>query len=491
MSFRATIMSAASAGVSLLLCFILVMSCTGRAYCAPHDDDIFWSDCFVGNGLSSNAQVIKIDGDSVYVGGQFLYAGGLEVHWIARWDGAAWHAMGPGFNGGTVGAVYAIETHGGYVYAGGNFEKAGEDRVDNIARWDGSNWSKIGHGIDGTVYAMIVFGGDLYVGGNFTEVDNDPSIQKLARWDGADWHPVAEITGGTYPSIMSMATDGTNLYIGGTFTAVDSVDCLNIAMWDGMEWHPLGGGLQYGNMASPPKVKGLTIKGDELYAAGEFLKEGGTSNYLYHVAMWDGLAWSSLGGLDWVGGSEWDLPWAEDIACTDSLVYVGGCFNRAGGEEISWLAQWNGSEWLPLGSGVNNIVAGLAVKENDLYVGGFFGLAGGKDSDCIALWTKQSVAGPVTIPPQPFVLEQNRPNPFSRTTEITYDLAASCRVRLDVYNVLGQRVATLVNGDQESGDKTVYWNGTNERGLAVSGGVYFYRLKVGRFHQIKKMTLIK
>ena len=88
--------------------------------------------------------------------------------------------------------------------------------------------------------------------------------------------------------------------------------------------------------------------------------------------------------------------------------------------------------------------------------------------------------------PTSFALEQNYPNPFNPTTVITYALPEQSFVRLTVYNVLGQEVATLVNELQNVGNKSVEFNGNN-----FPSGIYFYKVTARTFSQVKKMILLK
>ena len=92
--------------------------------------------------------------------------------------------------------------------------------------------------------------------------------------------------------------------------------------------------------------------------------------------------------------------------------------------------------------------------------------------------------------PERFSLGQNYPNPFNPSTIIPYQLAASSAVRLEVFNLLGQHIATLVDGERPAGFHTATWHATDAAGRAVGAGVYLYRMTVGVKHQTGRMVLI-
>ena len=89
------------------------------------------------------------------------------------------------------------------------------------------------------------------------------------------------------------------------------------------------------------------------------------------------------------------------------------------------------------------------------------------------------------------VLFNSFPNPANPSTEIAYLLPFECDVRLVIYNVLGQKVRTLVDACQEAGYQSVRWDGKNENGEEVSSGVYLYTITVGSSSQTKKMLLLR
>jgi hypothetical protein len=88
--------------------------------------------------------------------------------------------------------------------------------------------------------------------------------------------------------------------------------------------------------------------------------------------------------------------------------------------------------------------------------------------------------------PSEFALLSNYPNPFNARTVINYQLPVNSGVKLEVYNLLGSKVVTLVNGEQEAGYKSVTWDASE-----VSSGIYFYKLTAGDFTEVKRMTLLR
>jgi hypothetical protein len=94
--------------------------------------------------------------------------------------------------------------------------------------------------------------------------------------------------------------------------------------------------------------------------------------------------------------------------------------------------------------------------------------------------------------PENFALGNNYPNPFNPETTLKYQLPEAADVKLEIYNVVGQVVRTLVADHQNAGRYVVQWDASNDNGQPLSSGMYFYRLQAGgEFQQVKKMLLLK
>ncbi len=97
---------------------------------------------------------------------------------------------------------------------------------------------------------------------------------------------------------------------------------------------------------------------------------------------------------------------------------------------------------------------------------------------------------PTEIPTH-FALLQNHPNPFNPATTIRYNVPQSTHVVLSVYNLVGERIITLVNQVQAAGTHAITWDGSDAQGQALSSGIYLYKIEAGTFAQTRKLTLVK
>ncbi|MGD0037470.1 MAG: S8 family serine peptidase, partial [Bacteroidota bacterium] len=101
------------------------------------------------------------------------------------------------------------------------------------------------------------------------------------------------------------------------------------------------------------------------------------------------------------------------------------------------------------------------------------------------------VEGLLALQPQEYRLNQNYPNPFNPTTNIEYSIPLKGVVKLRIFDILGRSIATLVDEVQDAGVYHTTWTGKTNNGVAISSGVYFYRLESGSFSKTERMLLLK
>jgi hypothetical protein len=102
-----------------------------------------------------------------------------------------------------------------------------------------------------------------------------------------------------------------------------------------------------------------------------------------------------------------------------------------------------------------------------------------------------SVEDDVSNLPEQFILENNYPNPFNPETNISFTVPNNGNINLTVYNVMGQKVYTIVDGYTRAGNHSVKWNGLDQNSNEVSSGIYFYSLKSDAGSITKTMVLMK
>jgi len=259
--------------------------------------------------------------------------------------------------------VNAVAIGGNNIYAGGNFQAAGGVKASFVAQWDGVHWSSLATGLNGAVFAIAMSGTNVYVGGAFTSA-GETNANHIACWDGSQWRPLGQ---GMPESVFSLAISGTNLYAGGPFTTAGGIPANHVAKWDGSHWTALAGGL-----GGP--VIALAVDGSALYAGGINFGNG-------NMQQWNGAQWTSLGTINGT---------VRAIAASSGLVYAGGDFTTINALQVNGIAEWTGSKWLALGTGVSDpvlpYVRSLAMDGTNVYAGGTFSRAGGTNADRIARW---------------------------------------------------------------------------------------------------------
>lgn len=189
------------------------------------------------------------DGPELIVsGGFFILTKDGWTEYIARWNGAAWHAMGDGLISVAHDYQLFVDGSGEKLFAAGGFGFFdGTTFEGGFGQWDGSNWSAVSGSTNGSGNALAVFddgsGPALYVGGNFSRAGSQ-QISRLARWDGTQWGDVGGGVNNLGVSALAVFDDGSGpaLYVGGEFTQAGGIAASNIAKWDGASWSALGGG---------------------------------------------------------------------------------------------------------------------------------------------------------------------------------------------------------------------------------------------------------
>lgn len=335
-------------------------------------DDQWWDAGFDAKGFDRPPQAVAAYSNTVYVAGDFEYAGTVRARGVARWTGTGWARLGGGVDVGSFGdSVSVLAVDAKNVYAAGQFRwvfQSGGSAVaaTNIARWNGSSWSKLGGGIDSGVTALALCNGHLFVGGFFTNAGG-LGIQNLARWDGTNWSAVG---GGINGWVLRMAVVENSLFVVGYFTMAGGIAVNNLARWDGTNWSALP-------VLPPFGIRDLSARGSELLVTGVTGHEPG-SGWVSAMYRWTGSNWLPV--VTNIVGE------VVDIAVGTNALYITGNISSVEGVPVNGVARGNECGWMGLGSGIQGPVTDLVAAGTSLYAIGSFSYAGQKPSRNIARW---------------------------------------------------------------------------------------------------------
>jgi hypothetical protein len=455
----------------------------------------------------------------VYVGGFFTSAGGVSANYVARFNTLTntWSSLGTGSqNGVSGGDVYALAVVGNEVYVGGRFTSAGGVSANRVARFNTltNTWSSLGtgssNGVNNDVYALAVVGNEVVVGGRFTEAGG-VSANRVARY----------FPHTTNPPTHTISADGLYFFlptgVNIVFTGVSGTGTCTVQRFDAPASNISFTGTpptftsQYRFVIT---ASGFTFSQAELRFNRTQIPNAGITNAgtvrvyrrptpgtgefsilpnAFNSSFPDEVRATTTAFSEFILGSDDNQLPVELVAFTAR--------NTAEGVQLTWRTA----------SEQNN--AGFEVqrrseKASEWQVLGFVRGAGTTAEAQSYTFLDKSASGKVQYRlkqidfdgqfeysnvievdaglPKVFALEQNYPNPFNPSTTIRYQLPVASEVKLEVYDVLGKKIATLVNERQSAGSYQVVWNASG-----LSSGTYFYRLQAGTFVETKKMIMVK
>ena len=190
-------------------------------------------------------------------------------------------------------------------------------------------------------------------------------------------------------------------------------------------------------------------------------------------------AYAGDGGSDYIDSASNKLNiwavWATDTLPPGSGVIATIYFKTGSG--------WNPTDKIFLNPTSYEVNPGIVLSSLDGYELDFEFLGGATGI--------REIEDPEKGVPEDFSLSQNYPNPFNPQTIIRFTLPSDTWVKVEVFNILGQRVKTLVDQHLSAGAKEVSWDGKNSKGVEVGSGIYFYRIATKEFTDVRRMVLLK
>ena len=240
----------------------------------------------------------------------------------------------------------------------------------------------------------------------------------------------------------------------------------------------------------------VSISGDYAAVGAYFDDDNGDDSGSAYVFKRTGTSWAEEAKLLPSDGAADDL-FGYSVSISGDYALVGARFDDDNGDDSgsAYLFKRTGTSWaqeakLLASDGAAGDVFGhsVSISGNYAVVGAALDDDNGGDSGSAYVYSDIIVgidderAG---LPAQ-FTLSQNHPNPFNPMTVVEYALPKASRVSLVIYNLRGEEIARLVEGEIPAGNHSAIWNASN-----VSSGIYFYRLQAGDFVQTRKMVLLK
>jgi hypothetical protein len=368
--------------------------------------------------------------------------------------------------------VYALAVYQGKLIAGGFFTSAGGVPARNIAAWDGISWSALGDGVDLRVNALAVYDGKLIVGGGATSFYFNQDF--LASWDGQSWSSLGSGTNGV---IYALTVYDHGLVVGGNFTTAGGKPSPYLALWTKQEIREVAVDVRPGSCPNPINVNphaeaGQGVVPVAILGTAELdVREIEPESVMLegvHARRWNygdvaapaggqtGDCSCSTEGPDGYEDLELLFPRSE-LTCAMGAV-SGGLGPPGRSAHETYTVQLEGF-----------LDDGSAIEGSDCVT-----LVGGRE----ALLSPQQSVSDLQV--------RSLSGSAGPSVRINFTLTGASHVRLGVYNVLGQEVASLIDDIRGPGPQSVIWNGDR-----VASGIYYYRVQADRDMETKKLLLLK
>lgn len=283
--------------------------------------------------------------NNIYIGGNFINFDVQQYNYIAKFNSftTSWENLDDGTSPGVDNIVYAIEIDANDdVYVGGDFVNAGGSvtNINHIAKWNaaGLTWNSLAgttsNGVSSTVYAIAIDStGNVYVGGLFSNADSTILVKNIAYWNknAETWNALGSNPNqGTNGKVSTIAIQPStnNIYVGGEFTNSGGITVYFISRWDGSSWHSLNPDSYAGLNYYVNSLQFSSINSNILYIGGLFTQNNDTGSTSAHIVKWDigSPSWNTI-GYNGIGDPlDLNTTAVNTIVETNGNIYVGGTF---------------------------------------------------------------------------------------------------------------------------------------------------------------------
>jgi hypothetical protein len=300
-----------------------------------------------GNGIST----IDVVNNELFISGGITSWQGSTANNLVSYDGVSWEIYNPS----PLGDINKFIYFENKCYLGGGFISAnGDPNIDVIATWDGTTWGGFGNEVNRHIYDFVSYNNKLFGIGNFSDLFGVTGMNDIFQFDGINFTDVEGGISGAVVSGRELEVYDDLLIAAGRIQSAGGIPVSHLAAWDGNDWTSYAGGTN----AIIYSMITDTVN-DYLYISGDFTFVGNSLPVGY-FAKWDGETWFSYDGGINCG--------AFDMCMYQNQLYVGGCFDQAGGKPIGYIARYDGIQWDSLGASVNNEwgVGALAAFQDEL-----------------------------------------------------------------------------------------------------------------------------